>query len=233
VLLALAVAGAPVAAEGGGHRIYLSAGAPWGEPGARETFNAACHDTAWRDTLYLSFEPASDDSAFVTASGEIYVYAQPGDTLGSFWEMERGGRNNGGLVMEFGPDASFPQPQPWPVPGLAVVRYDRTPQSGRFRFVFAVPITQPGPVKAGTRYVVGRLLLGPRHPGLEGCDRPVCIEWRTASLGFKGRPMEHSKLGEGRWLGRGGADLRCRGRIPGWRPKAAGSGPVSPPPAER
>lgn len=230
---ALLAAPAPAAAAGeggepGGHRIFLSAGAPWGEPGARDTFPVACGDTVTRDTLYLSFEPAADDSAFLTLSGDVFFYARPGDTLGSFWEMEKGGRNNGGLLVQFGPDETFPQPQPWTAPGLAVVKYERTPQSGLFRFVFAVPVTHPERVRAGTRYVVGRILLGARREGLEGCERPVCIEWNAASVGFKGRPMEHSVLGDSRWLVRGSPDADCRGRIPPWRPKRPGGAPAPP-----
>jgi hypothetical protein len=230
-LLGLTIASLAGQAAGeapGGHRIFLSAGAPWGEPGARTTLRGLCADTVARDTLYLSFEPARDDSAFLTASGDVYFYAQPGDTLGDYWQMEKGGRNNGGLVIQFGPDESFPQPQPWTVPGLAVVKYERTRQSGCFRFVFAVPMTHPGPVKAGTRYVIGRIVLGAAHAGLGGCERPVCVEWHTASLGFKGRPMEFTKLGDSRWLTRGEAGEECRERIPAWRPKAAGGATTSP-----
>lgn len=221
-VLALALIGISGSVSAGagrtdGHRIFIAAGAPWGEPGARSEFRFTCADTVTRDTLYLSFEPAADDSAFLTAGGEVYFYAQPGDTLGSFWEMEKGGRNNGGLVIQFGPDATFPQPQPWAVQGLAVVKYERTAQSGLFRFVFAVPATHPGPVRAGTRYVIGRIVLGAKHSGLDGGGKPVCVEWHAASLGFKGRPMEFASLGESRWLESGGP-AGCRQRIPAWRP---------------
>ena len=205
------------------YQIYLSAGAPWGTHGARTQINVACGDTVSRDTLYLSFEPAADDTGFVAFQGEVYFYAQGSDTLGSFWGMERGAPNNGGLIMQFGPDETFPQPQPWTTQGVGSVTYDRTAQSGRFRFVFAVPYDHPGPVKAGKRYVLGRIVLGAKHAGLQGCDRPVCVEWHAASFGYKGRPMEAVKSGGARWLTRG-ATGKCRDRIPAWRPKGAGAG---------
>lgn len=216
------------------YKLYLSAGAPWGTPGAKTSFNVACGDTVARDTLYLSFEPPVADSGFVAFQGELLFYAQPGDTLGSFWEMERGARNNGGLLVQFGPDETFPQPQPWSTQGVGSVAYDRTAQSGRLRFVFAVPYDHPGPVKPGTRYVLGRIVLGAKHGGLEGCARPACVEWHTASFGYKGRPMEAVTSGGSRWLSFGATGTQCRERVPAWRPKTAtGSAPVAPPAVPR
>lgn len=224
------VLAAPPGAAPREYRMFLSAGAPWGEPGARAEFGAACGDTVSRDTLYLSFEPPADDTAFVAFQGEVYIYAQPGDTLGNFWSMERGARNNGGLIIQFGPDGTFPQPQPWTTQGLGSVAYDRTAQSGRLRFVFAVPYTHPEVVKAGRRYVLGRIILGAKRGGLEGCVRPVCLEWHTASFGYLGRPMEKVNSGGSRWLSRGATGAECRDRIPAWRPKSAPAGtPVVPP----
>lgn len=215
-LLAPALLGAAPARE---NRIFLTARAPYGAARALTTLAPACGDTTSRDTLYLCFEPASDESTMYGFSAEVYIYAQPGDTLGSFWDMGRGGANNGGLTVGFGPDESFPQPQPWQVQGIGTALYDRTPQSGRFRFLYAVPLEGPGPVKAGTRYVLGRMLLGARHAGLTGCERPVCIEWHTATVQYRaGEKVVVENTGS-RWLARGGAADSCRGRIPAWRPK--------------
>lgn len=213
------------------HRLFLSAGAPWGAPGAHRAFPIACDDTVHRDTLYLSFEPARDDTGFLAVQGEIVVHAQPGDSLGSYWSMARGGANNGGLVAQFGPDETFPQPQPWPTAGVGSVMYDRTALSGRLRFVFAIPVDHPARVKAGTRYVLGRLLLGAKHPGLDGCERPVCIEWRDGQLGFAGSgAMEAARGGGALWLARGTREDACRGRVPAWTPKTMGGGEPPPPP---
>jgi hypothetical protein len=177
-----------------------------------------CADTLWRDTLYLAFEPATDESTFYGFSGEVDFYAQPGDTLGSFWQMERGGANAGGLTAQFGPDSTFPQPQPWGVVGIGSVTYDRTPQSARFRFFYAIPKNALQPVRAGRRYTLSRLLLGARHPQLSGCDRPVCIEWRTASMSYRPESTVVIRTGDRR-VTRGDAATSCAERIPAWRPR--------------
>lgn len=201
------------------NRIFLSARAPFGAPGALTTLAPACGDTTRRDTLYLCFEPAKDESTMIGFSAEVHVYAQPGDTLGSFWAMERGGANNGGMVVTFGPDETFPQPQPWPVQGVGSALYDRTPASARFRFLYAMPLGKAGPVQAGRRYVLGRILLGSKHAGLEGCERPVCIEWHTATVQYRaGEKLIVNHTGS-RWLPRGANEESCRGRIPAWRPR--------------
>ena len=201
------------------NRIFLTARAPFGDPRALTSLPPACGDTTHRDTLYLCFEPAKDESTMYGFSAEVNIYAQPGDTLGSFWAMERGGANNGGLTVTFGPDESFPQPQPWLTQGVGTALYDRTPQSGRFRFLFAVPISSPGPVTAGRRYTLGRIVLAPRRSGLTGCERPVCLEWHNATVQYRAGEKVVINSAGSRWLPRGGAESDCRGRIPAWRPK--------------
>lgn len=201
------------------NRIFLTAGAPAGMPRARASLETACGDTVRRDTLYLSFEPAADESTFYGFSGELFIYAAPGDTLENFWAMERGGANNGGLVIQFGPDESFPGTQPWSAAVIASVTYDRTPQSGRFRFLCAVPKPAAGPVRAGQRYVLGRLILGAKRSGLAGCERPVCLEWHSASFAYSASRSVSVRAGGSRWLPRGAGLRECTERIPAWRPK--------------
>ena len=46
----LALASAPPASAGGPPRIFLTWGAPYGAPGARESIVAACGDTTTRDS---------------------------------------------------------------------------------------------------------------------------------------------------------------------------------------
>lgn len=219
LLLAFLVAPVRAAELREEHRIYLSAGAPWGAPGAASTFAPACGDTTTRDTLWLCFEPARDESLFYGFAAEMYVYAQPGDTLGSFWDMGRGGANNGGLIVQFGPDETFPQPQPWAVQGVGTVLYDRTPASGRARFLYAMPTGSATAVRAGRRYVLGRVVLGQKHAGLDGCERPVCLEWHAAKFAFRASGDEPARLGDSRWVGRGSSAADCRARIPAWRPR--------------
>ncbi len=212
-------AAAATPAETPANRIFLSARAPFGAPRALETLPLACGDTTHRDTLWLSFEPAADESTMYGFSAEVFVYAPPGDTLGSFWDMQRGGANNGGLTVTFGPDETFPQPQPWTTQGIGTALYDRTPQSGRFRFLYVMPMGKAGPVEAGTRYVLGRIVLGAKRAGLTGCEQPVCVEWHNATVQYRaGEKVVVEKSGS-RWVARGGGAGECRERIPAWRPK--------------
>ncbi len=218
LLFAVSTPGLPGAAPAG-NRIFLTAGAPYGAPGARTTLAPVCGDTTWRDTLYLCFEPAEDESTFYGFSAVFYVYAQPGDTLGSFWSMGHGGVNNGGLTVSFGPDESFPQPQPWTTQGIGSALFDRTRESARFRFLYVMPLHHAGPVEAGRRYVLGRILLGARHPGLTGCEKPVCIEWHDATIQYRAGSKVVIENSPDRWLPRGTTGEACRHRIPAWRPK--------------
>lgn len=213
-----AAAGTTAPHESPANRIFLTARAPFGAPRAAESLPVACGDTTSRDTLWLCFEPAADETTMVGFSAEVFVYAQPGDTLGSYWAMERGGANNGGLTVTFGPDETFPQPQPWTTQGIGTALYDRTPRSGRFRFLYVMPMGKAGPVTAGTRYVLGRIVLGAKHAGLTGCEQPVCIEWHSATVQYRaGEKVVVEKSGS-RWVARGGAGGSCRDRIPAWRP---------------
>jgi len=219
LLFLAAIAPCLLGASEAGNRVFLTAGAPAGMAHARTSLEVACGDTVRRDTLYLAFEPATDESTFYGLSGELFIYASPGDTLGDFWAMERGGANNGGLVMQFGPDETIPGTQPWSANVLASVTYDRTPQSGRFRFLCAVPKQAVGPVRAGQRYVLGRLILGAKRSGLEGCERPVCLEWHSASFAYSASRSVSVRAGGSRWLPRGAGPRECAERIPAWRPK--------------
>lgn len=218
VALAFALAFVPRGAAASESRIFLTAGGPYGAAGATDRLGTTCSDSTRRDTLYLCFEPARDESTFFGFSGEMRVYAPPGDTLGAFWEMERGGANNGGLTMQFGPDETFPQPQPWATVGVGNVRFERVRSEARLRFLYVVPYAAAGPVSAGRRYVLGRIVLGARHPGLAGCERQACIEWRSASFAFAREGPTVVSGGASCRVARGGDAADCRGRVPAWLP---------------
>ncbi len=199
-------------------RFYLSFGAPYGMPGASASFAPSCGDSTHRDTLYLSFEPSMDESTFVGVGGEVYIYAQPGDTLGQYWDISQGGANHGGLIAQFGPDSSFPGVQPWPSIPIAVGGYDRTRGSGRFRFLCTLAPAAARPVQAGKRYVLGRIILAGKRANLSGCASPVCIEWRRAQFVFSLDRELDLLHGGVHTVTRGEAGSACRDRIPGWRP---------------
>jgi len=214
-------AAAALAADPQAPRFYLAWHAPYGRPGATLECSPSCGDSTRRDTLYLSFEPAADESMFTAIKGEIYFYAQPNETLGTFWDMEHGAVNNGGLRIEFAPQESFPEPAAWPVGGAGISAYDRTRQSGRFQFMNAVAPGKGMAVKAGQRYVLARILIKPRASGLTGCSSPVCIEWRRAWFTFALTKEVRIDRGGSRFVTRGPAAQACRERVPGWRPPGA------------
>lgn len=183
-----------------------------------------CDDTTAADTLYLSFQAQSPESTFLGIDGELYVYAAPGDTLGEFWHMEKGGSNRGGAGIEFAPAESFPDSLPWAFPGVGIAAFDRTASSGRLRFVYAVPADRPSSLVAGRKYAFARIIFARVKPELPGCESPVCIEWRRAKFRFGLQDTADLQFGEGRWVARGtNADI-CRARVDSWRPRTDKSG---------
>ena len=164
-------------------QLYLSWNAPWGAPRATLTRAPRCADAAAMDTLYLSFFPGRTGPGFNGFAGELQFHPTGGDTLGTWWHFEHGAENAGHLTVQWGPDAGFPGPQPWRVSGQGFVKLERTPTLASLRLVFAVPHEQSVPNAADTIYTLCRIVIAHARP-LPGCERPVAIEWRWASLAF-------------------------------------------------
>lgn len=237
LLLLAGVLGA--AAPGSGRQVnppvaHLSWRAPYGMPGATPAIDATCADSTHRDTLYVSFEPAQDESSFVGVGGDLYIYAQPGDTLGSFWDMGRGGRNHGGLLATFRPDESIPGPSPWNGQGTGSVSYERAASSALYRFGAVIGIYSGMPLRKGTAYTAGRIVFFSKGRNLTGCDQPVCIEWRSADFVFGPHREVFPTYAGSAVVTRGPAAAACRNRIPAWRPPGAAAAPeVSVPDSSR
>jgi hypothetical protein len=217
-----------VRAEGGPRadkaQLYLSWNAPWGDPRASQTRAPRCGDAGAMDTLYLSFYPGRPGPGFNGFAGEVLFHpAARGDTLGTWSHFERGAENAGHLAVQWGPDESFPGPQPWRVHGQGFVKLDRTPTLASLRLVFAVPHEQSVPSAADTLYTLCRIVIAHATP-LAGCDRPVCIEWRWASLAF-GLKDEPRVTRGSRFVAWAGPESICdpfRGpHAEAWRPPAA------------
>ena len=177
---AIGSSGSSIAAPGD-PRIFMAWRAPYGTPGALDTIDPTCPDSSRRDTLYLSFQPTQAETAFIGIGGDLMIYAQPGDTLGSFWDMGRGGANHGGMTAYFQHGEDMPEPNPWGN-GVGNVMYERMGNSARIRFGEVMGMTAGQPIEMGKRYVVGRLVFYGRHAGLTGCDKPVCLEWRRGEF---------------------------------------------------
>ncbi|HTR97841.1 MAG TPA: hypothetical protein VMH61_08065 [Candidatus Acidoferrales bacterium] len=176
-----------VARRGGAHadsaRLYLSWNRPWGMRGASATHMPNCGRPDAADTLYLCFLPGRTCVGFCSFSAQLYFRAAPGDTLGPYWQMEKGGGNHGELTIDCGPDETFPQRQPWPTAGMMVAHMDRTPASAHLILGYAVAYNVARPVAPDSVYTLARVILH-HHHDLRGCRQPVAVEWASAQLGF-------------------------------------------------
>lgn len=173
--------------------IFLSWGAPYGLPRAREAAVSACDDTTAADTLYLTFDPGEDVGQLMGIGATLKFRAAPGDSLGPFWQLSRTGANPWNLRIEFDepPDGVA---SPWPVSGMGAPSYRLTRDTGRLDLTYFINATHAGPVAAGTRYFYARVILRLRRPYLRGCAQPVCVE------------LDHLKIsyaGGGRWINTG------------------------------
>jgi hypothetical protein len=223
----LAHADSVVKAQGGARadnaQLYLSWNAPWGSKRAQQARKPACSDSTVEDTLFLSFLPGRTGKTFTGFTAQIFFHATAGDTLGPWWHMEgKGGENAGAMRAEWAGVPGFGWKQPFPVTGQGLVLLDRTPQVARLRMVFAVPYDGAGPVAADSVYSLCRLIFK-HHPSraLAGCERPVCVEWGKATLGFGPKDEPEVSRGE-RFVAFSGAYAICEPfkgpRVAAWKP---------------
>ncbi len=206
--------------------LFLTWNAPYGMRRARDTRPPRTRmGTGGIDTLYLAFIPGRPSESFNGFTAEMYFRAAPGETLGTWWHMDKAGENAGALMAQFGPDPSFPQRQPWSGTGQGFLILDRTPTRNKLRMVFAVPDGTGAPLHPDSVYTLARLLL--KHDrDLPGRTQPVCIEWASAGLAFALKDEPQVKRGE-RFVGFGSADGNVcaphRARIEPWRPAVPGT----------
>lgn len=224
----LSEAEAAVRARGGvradSARLLLTWKRPWGVRGAQTNWVPNCGDSTTVDTLYLSFRPGRTSERFNGFSGTLHFRPLPGDSLGPYWNFEKGGANAGGVAIEFGPDDTFAWPQPWKSRGIGQIFASREGPAVRLLFVYAVNFLEPGAVHADSVYVLGRVLFRHRRSQLDGCAQPVCVEWSEASLAFAMRDEPRVSRGERfvGWGDRGAAacvPYRGPGRTRAWQPR--------------
>ena len=205
-------------------QLFLSWNAPWGRPRARTSLTPRCDDTTAVDTLYLSFLPGRASQGFNGFSARLAFRSASSDSLGPWWHMEsRGGENGGNLLVEFGPSADIPGPQPWTVTGQAVSQLKRTPRDVNLTLLFAVNHSMAQPIVADSIYTLCRVLVRYRRATrLAGCGQPVCIEWQLATLGFALKDEPEVRRGE-RFVTYGKGAVSCDEwrdvRAQPWRPK--------------
>src|SRR5438552_10800329 len=71
-------------------RIHLSWNAPWNEQGAAKNLTPSCSDTTRIDTLYVTFETPPRVMPLSGIAGVLLFEPVAGDTLGPYWDFERG-----------------------------------------------------------------------------------------------------------------------------------------------
>jgi hypothetical protein len=210
-------------------QLYLSWRQPYGMPGASDTLTIVPGDTTRIDTLFLSFDPGRDAPRFFAMSAQLDFHPQPGDTLGPYWQFQRGM-----LRMEFDPDGTYPCPQPWIAHGFGVPTLQFDPGRLRLDMIFAVRVEDTAPVAAGTRYCFGRVMLVQKHCRLPGASQPVCIEFAVGRMSFGGPDVITSE-GPQRWVtvnARDGgvcSEVRHHPAPEAWRPKVDTGTSPSPP----
>ena len=153
--------------------IFLSWGAPYGTPGARNATTPSCDDSTATDTLYLTFDPGRDQAHLIGFDANLIFHAAPGDTLEPFWGPARTGPLPRNLRVEY-EDPPDGVPWPWGVQGKGTKRYRKAGDTAELVLVYFVPADEAGPVVGGTRYFLARVILRHRPPA-PGCGRPVCV----------------------------------------------------------
>ena len=172
-------------------QLYLSWGAPYGEPGATSTLEAACDDSARVDTLYLSFEIDKLRPGVARMEATLTFTPLHGDTLLPFWSFQSGWPNQGNLLVDFVPFVERFCPAPWGFFGDGDVRYDHRGERGRLAFRYALSPQDAQSLRPNTKTCFARVRIRHRRTDLKGCAQPVCVEWTTARIGFStGREMD-------------------------------------------
>lgn len=217
-----------VRAQGGSRgdmaRIYLTWDAPYGQRRARSTHTARCGeaDSTRGDTLYLSCLLGRPSRGFNAFTAELRVHAAIGDTLGDWWRMERGAANAGSVVVEYGPTPVLPGRQPWATAGRGAALLQRRAGETQLRLIYAVPFDEGVPARGDSIYTLGRVIFKHRRK-LAGCERPVCIEWTSATLAYGLRDEPEVTMGERfvAWNSPDGsvcAPFRGRAATRAWKP---------------
>jgi len=172
------------AAAGSGAALYASWKAPYGQPGAVSSIEAACGDTTGVDTLYLSFDPGRDAPDFRGLTATLYFHAPDGTTLTEFWKKGGGGVDGSPLRVVYTSDPERGFETPWTTLALGGQSYDFVRTSGRLRFIYANPPKVNEGVRAGRIYGFARVLVRRPAAGSDGCGVPMCIEWFNARMSY-------------------------------------------------
>ena len=156
--------------------LHVTWNAPYGDPRARSSIAPVCTDTTREDTLYVGFETGSRIVRVKNISAVVLFEPQAGDSLGSFWFFERGGANEGSLIVKYDFVNGEYADSPWGV-GFAYghVGYTHDRVRGRLDISANAP---PPLVKSWAPNLVfcfAQITISHRRSNLSGCGRPMSI----------------------------------------------------------
>lgn len=199
-----------------GPQFFLSWNRPWGQPGAEQVRRLACSDTSSVDTLYLCMRPGMFMPSFVAFTADLWFHAASPETLGTYWHFGRGAPNQSGLSIKFQPDDGDDEwVQPWRSRGNGGVGYNRKPEAGQLKMIYAVEPQKAVPLVAGRFYTLARIAVQARRPGLEGCDQGIAIELGRATIATDGQHEYEVTQGGVRHAGSGARAIAALASL--WR----------------
>ena len=176
---------------------YLSWNAPAGEPLASRNLVPGGLDSTAADQLYLSIRVPRNIVPLVGLSGTLLFEPEDGDTLGAFWDFERGGANAGSLQIDFDKPGTAECTKPWNGLVTGHVGYSRAGGRGRLDLSADVTPERAHHLVPSGYYLFARVTVPRTRCALPGCHQPVRITWVGGNL-RSSRPGSESI-----WFGRG------------------------------
>jgi hypothetical protein len=199
-LLIFGLLGTPRAGFAASPKAYLTWHAPHGSPRASNTIMAPCETGERKDTLFVCFTTGRSSPTLYGIEATILFHAPAGDTLGPSWWFGGGQSNPRNVWIEF-PDSLQGAERPWHVPGYGAPKFDRAPQAGKLRLMYAVPMDAAGSVGDSTLYFFGRILIPRPQSGTRRCEQPIHIELASMTLFFEGKGTGTPAELAGRYVG--------------------------------
>ncbi len=187
---------APAPALSASARLLLSWHAPYGQPRATAALRAPCGRSAAEDTLYVCCDPGADSPTFNGFTVRLLMHPGPRDSLAAFWREARADGQLTHVRVVLDPDSSLGVPTPFRVSGMGVGRTDLAGGAVRVRMIYAVANTMATPVRAGTVYLLARVIVQRPRAKDAACGRGLCVEVDDGTLAFKLGDEPHVKRGD-------------------------------------
>jgi hypothetical protein len=161
--------------------LHLTWHEPYGSPRATTRLAPDCSNATGEDTLFLTFETPKSILHYLSISGALVFEPLDGDTLGSYWDFERGGQNSGNILIGFDPQYSDYYRFSWEGAVEGHVGYTRAAGRGRLDISVNGPnVARGGASIQGQQFLFARVIIVHTPRPLTGCNRPMKITWVAA-----------------------------------------------------